>query len=114
MGKLELLYKALKAGKELKGMLKTFAAEKGTPKNAEACKAQIAKLGDRIQKDELKMQARDDNKSVALGTSRINYMDPRITISWCKLKDVPIEKIFQSNLQAKFNWAMNNEPDWKF
>lgn len=55
MGKLELLYKALKAGKELKGMLKTFAAEKGAPKNAEACKAHIAKLKDRIQKDELKM-----------------------------------------------------------
>ena len=62
----------------------------------------------------MKLQAREDNKSVALGTSRINYMDPRITISWCKLKDVPIEKIFQANLQAKFNWAMHNEPDWKF
>lgn len=44
--------------------------------------------------DDLKIQTREANKSVALGTSRINYMDPRITISWCKTKDVPIEKIF--------------------
>ena len=92
--KLEDLQKALKSGRELKGYLKTLSQEKGAPKNFEACKAQIAKLRDRVQKEELKMQAREDNKSVALGTSRINYMDPRITISWCKIKDVPIEKIF--------------------
>ena len=48
MNKLELLLKALKSGKELKGMLKTFTAEKGTPKNVEACKAQIEKMKDRI------------------------------------------------------------------
>uniref|UniRef100_A0A7S3I7F4 Topoisomerase I C-terminal domain-containing protein n=1 Tax=Favella ehrenbergii TaxID=182087 RepID=A0A7S3I7F4_9SPIT len=112
--KLEDLAKALKSGKELKGYLKTLSQEKGAPKNVDACKAQIAKLRERVQKEEMKMQAREDNKSVALGTSRINYMDPRITISWCKMKDVPIEKIFQSNLQAKFNWAMNNDPEWQF
>mmetsp|Transcript_5816 Transcript_5816/g.7855 ORF Transcript_5816/g.7855 Transcript_5816/m.7855 type:complete len:129 (+) Transcript_5816:1692-2078(+) len=112
--KLEDLAKALKSGKELKGYLKTLSQEKGAPKNVDACKAQIAKLRERVQKEEMKMQAREDNKSVALGTSRINYMDPRITISWCKMKDVPIEKIFQSNLQAKFNWAMNNNPEWQF
>ena len=115
--KLEALQKALKAGKDpkdFKGYLKTLSQEKGAPKNANACKTQISKLRERVQKEEIKMQTREDNKSVALGTSRINYMDPRITISWCKMKDVPIEKIFQSNLQAKFNWAMNNDPEWKF
>lgn len=28
--------------------------------------------------------AQDDNKQVALGTAKINYMDPRITVAWCK------------------------------
>jgi len=51
---------------------------------------------------------------VALGTSRINYMDPRITISWCKQKEVPIEKIFATTLRSKFAWAMSNEPNWNF
>ena len=41
-------------------------------------------------------------------------MDPRISISWCKAKEVPIEKIFQKTLQSKFAWAMSNEPDWEF
>ena len=53
--KLEDLLKAYRAGKELKGHLKTFAAEKSAPKNDVACKAAIAKLRDRIQKDEQKM-----------------------------------------------------------
>ena len=114
MKKLEDLMKALKSGKELKGYLKTLHAEKGAPKTFESCKTQIAKLKERIQKDEIALQTRKDNSSVALGTSRINYMDPRITISWCKLKDVPIEKIFQANLQSKFNWAMSSEPDYEF
>ena len=114
MKKMEQLGKALKSGKELKGYLKNMSQEKGAPKTADACKTQISKLKATIQKEEIKLQARENNKSVALGTSRINYMDPRITISWCKMKDVPIEKIFQSNLQAKFNWAMGNEPEWKF
>jgi len=35
-----------------------------------------------------------EGKNLALGTSKINYMDPRITISWCKSHEVPIEKIF--------------------
>lgn len=41
----------------------------------------------------LDMRVKDDLKTVALGTSKINYMDPRITVAWCKLHEVPIEKV---------------------
>jgi len=51
---------------------------------------------------------------VALGTSKINYMDPRITISWCKKKEMPIEKVFQTTLRSKFAWAMGTDPDYAF
>ena len=47
-----------------------------------------------MKKEEDKLTERKANMNIAMGTSRINYMDPRITISWCKMKDVPIEKIF--------------------
>lgn len=33
---------------------------------------------------EIKLKDLDANKLVALGTSKINYMDPRITVAWCK------------------------------
>jgi DNA topoisomerase-1 len=45
---------------------------------------------------------------------QINYMDPRITVAWCKRNEVPIEKVFSKTLRDKFNWAMAVEPDWEF
>ena len=49
----------------------------------------------KIEKMERDMQTKEDMKTVALGTSKINYMDPRITVAWCKRHDVPIEKVYK-------------------
>ena len=48
------------------------------------------------------------------GTSKINYMDPRITAAWCKAVECPIEKVFQETLRKKFPWAMSVPSTWKF
>lgn len=51
------------------------------------------------------MTTKEDLKTVALGTSKINYMDPRITVAWCKRHEVPIEKVkafLQTNSQRWF------------
>ena len=68
----------------------------------------------KIAKMELDLKQRDDNKEVSLGTSKINYMDPRISVAWCKRNNVPIEKIFSKTLRDKFNWAMAVDPEWEF
>ena len=47
----------------------------------------------KIDKVKLNMQTKDDMKTIALGTSKINYLDPRITVAWCKRHEVPIEKV---------------------
>ena len=78
----------------MKGALKVFANEKGTPKTLEACVSKIEKTKEQIAAKEFNVKNKEDNKSVALGTSKINYMDPRISISWCKEKEVPIERVF--------------------
>jgi DNA topoisomerase-1 len=49
-----------------------------------------------------------------LGTSKINYIDPRITFAWCKKYEVPVEKMFNKSLREKFKWATTVEADWKF
>lgn len=69
---------------------------------------------EKIAKMEMDLKHRDDNKEVSLGTSKINYMDPRISVAWCKRNEVPIEKIFSKTLRDKFNWAMAVPPDWEF
>jgi hypothetical protein len=42
---------------------------------------------------EMDKNTKEDLKTVALGTSKINYLDPRITVAWCKRHEVPIEKV---------------------
>lgn len=74
----------------------------------------IAKLEKRIKSEEKKVNEREDNKAIALGTSKLNYNDPRITVRWCKLNEVPIEKVFSKTVRSKFPWAMYTELDWKF
>jgi len=63
---------------------------------------------------EMDKKIKEDLKTVALGTSKINYLDPRITVAWCKTHEVPIEKIFSKTILAKFGWAMDVEPEFRF
>ncbi|XP_009120049.1 DNA topoisomerase 1 beta [Brassica rapa] len=80
----------------------------------EALEKKIMQTNAKIEKMERDMQTKEDMKTVALGTSKINYMDPRITVAWCKRHDVPIEKIFNKSLLAKFAWAMDVDPEFRF
>eukprot|EP00980_Cylindrotheca_fusiformis_P016400 scaffold4887_cov118-Cylindrotheca_fusiformis.AAC.10 len=83
------------------------------PTKAQVIK-RITNWGNKITKMEMDLKHKDDNKEVSLGTSKINYMDPRITVAWCKRNEVPIEKVFSKTLRDKFNWAMAVEPQWEF
>mmetsp|Transcript_14121 Transcript_14121/g.30202 ORF Transcript_14121/g.30202 Transcript_14121/m.30202 type:complete len:730 (-) Transcript_14121:291-2480(-) len=74
----------------------------------------IATLKDRLAKHELQMSMKEELKTVSLGTSKINYLDPRITIAWCKTYDVQIHVVFPKALLEKFNWAMEVEPEFRF
>lgn len=91
---LEDLRKLIKAGKDAatqgSAELRKFVKDnsKGVPKTLEQCQAKVLKLKQQIEQEEVKKQHKEDNKNVALGTSKINYMDPRITIAWCKRNEV--------------------------
>ena len=84
------------------------------PASQEAARRAITRTQTTVKNMEIKLKMKDENKTVALGTSKINYMDPRITVAWCKRNEVPIEKVFPKTLRAKFIWAMYAEPEWSF
>ena len=48
-----------------------------------------------------------ENKEIALGTSKLNYLDPRISVAWCRKWDVPVEKIYNKTQREKFAWAID-------
>ncbi|MQL82354.1 hypothetical protein Taro_014828, partial [Colocasia esculenta] len=91
-------------------------AEGKTKRNlsSEALEKKLTQLDAKIEKIELDIKLKDDLKTVALGTSKINYLDPRISVAWCKRHEVPIEKIFNKSLLAKFAWAMDADPSFRF
>ncbi|CRK47074.1 hypothetical protein BN1723_007332 [Verticillium longisporum] len=74
------------------------------------------KIEERAKNLELQAQDRDGNKEVALGTSKLNYIDPRLTVVFSRKFDVPIEKFFSKTMREKFNWAIQSVDDdtWEF
>ncbi|PKH63912.1 hypothetical protein CRG98_050227 [Punica granatum] len=80
----------------------------------ESIQKKITQIEAKIEKMERDKDTKEDLKTVALGTSKINYLDPRITVAWCKRHEVPIEKMFNKSLLAKFAWAMDVEPNFRF
>ncbi|QHO15766.1 DNA topoisomerase [Arachis hypogaea] len=59
----------------------------------------ISQTNAKIEKMERDMKTKEDLKTVALGTSKINYLDPRITVAWCKRNEVPIEKVIVGEIK---------------
>ncbi|XP_041990284.1 DNA topoisomerase 1 alpha-like isoform X2 [Salvia splendens] len=82
--------------------------------NPDSLEKKISQTTAKIEKMERDKDTKEDLKTVALGTSKINYLDPRITVAWCKRHEVPIEKIFNKSLLAKFAWAMDVDPGFRF
>lgn len=106
----------IKTGKKKKRKKKKDKTpeKKKREKSVEQLLNAIKKKKDQLRKKELQKAMKVDNKEVALGTSKINYMDPRITVAWCKRLQVPIEKIFNKSLLDKFPWAMQSVTSYDF
>lgn len=75
----------------------------------------LEKLDQRINAMLFQAADKENNKEVALGTSKINYIDPRLTVVFSKKFDVPIEKFFSKTLREKFEWAVKSvDENWEF
>lgn len=73
-----------------------------------------ATIKEKIQKYKAKKELKKSLKNISLGTSKINYIDPRITIAFMKKYDLPIEKVFPKTLQTKFKWAFDVDDNFSF
>jgi len=99
-------------GKELL-TLKDLEKSKRQP-TMERLEKQYDTLSKRIKAQQLLLIDKDENKTTALGTSKINYIDPRISAAWCYKYNVPIEKIFNKSLRNKFKWAVEVDENFVF
>uniref|UniRef100_A0A8C2JSI3 DNA topoisomerase I n=1 Tax=Cyprinus carpio TaxID=7962 RepID=A0A8C2JSI3_CYPCA len=108
---LDLAKKELKqAKKEAKGSSdnKLLIVVEKKKKAVQRCEEQLLKM-------EVQATDREENKQIALSTSKLNYLDPRISVAWCKNMEVPLDKIYNKTLRDKFAWAIDmTEHDFVF
>lgn len=45
-------------------------------------KAAVKRCEEQLLKMEIQATDREENKQIALGTSKLNYLDPRISVAW--------------------------------
>ncbi|NIG59108.1 DNA topoisomerase I, mitochondrial [Pontoporia blainvillei] len=71
---------------------KSFLENRGRP---------LEKLEEQFGRLRLQATDKEESKQVALGTSKLNYLDPRISVTWCKRFGVPVEKIYNKTQREK-------------
>lgn len=98
--------------KELKAELKELQKELKQAKDEGKKTATIEK---KIATRKRQVETKSDTLSVAINTSKTNYIDPRIIVSWSKKYEVPINKTYTPTMQKKFSWAINTiNSDWDY
>uniref|UniRef100_A0A8C2G0U0 DNA topoisomerase I n=1 Tax=Cyprinus carpio TaxID=7962 RepID=A0A8C2G0U0_CYPCA len=103
--------KELKAAKADAKMLRDEKSKKAV----ETKKKAVQRISEQLMKLEVQATDREENKQIALGTSKLNYLDPRISVAWCKKWAVPIEKIYNKTQREKFAWAIDmTDEDFEF
>lgn len=74
----------------------------------------IQKLNAKITTLTIKKETKQKMKNVSLGTSKNNYIDPRIIFAFIKKFNIPKEKLFNQALLKRFEWAQDVSKDFKF
>lgn len=98
--------------KELKKELKDLYAEL---RQAESDGKKTAAIEKKIDTRKRQIETKSDTLSVAINTSKTNYIDPRIIVSWSKKYNLPINKTYTQTMQKKFSWAINTiSDDWDY
>ncbi|KZM27224.1 DNA topoisomerase [Ascochyta rabiei] len=112
----ERLEKAYELAAKYKKENKTGKVEaEGKGPSIDKLETAVDKLNQRIENMKVQLEDKEGNKEVALGTSKINYIDPRLTVVFSKKFDVPIERFFSKTLREKFDWAIKSvDEDWEF
>ena len=88
-------------------MKKNFNFELFLLRKFESKENALEKLKEGLRKLEIQVTDKEENKDIALGTSKLNYLDPRISVAWCKKNNVGIEKIYSKTQRDKFRWAID-------
>ena len=100
--------------KELHKKKRKIQEKKGRSSSKESKTDKINKIINKIKLLKLKKNSKSAAKNVSLGTSKLNYIDPRIVIAFSKKFEIPLEKLFSKTEINRFEWAKSVEMSYRF
>lgn len=103
--------------KKIDDMIKKLRDKKRKLSNSKTSKdkmIKIKKIDAKIITLKLKKETKGKMKNVSLGTSKTNYIDPRIIFGFIKKYNIPEEKLFTKQLITRFEWASKVNKDYSF
>lgn len=74
----------------------------------------VTKIESKIKLEKIKKENKSMMKNISLGTSKTNYIDPRIIFAFIKKYKIPPEKLFTKILLERFEWASNVDDNFRF
>jgi DNA topoisomerase-1 len=77
-------------------------------------KEKVNAIKKKIELIKINRESRLKMKNVSLGTSKQNYIDPRIIFAFIKKYDIPQERLFTEQLLKRFEWASLVDADFRF
>lgn len=81
------------------------------PTNPESTQKKIDAAQKKLEKLEADKIDKGEGAQIQNSTSKINYMDPRITIAFCMKTGLPLKQVFTATLIEKFAWAIAEVED---
>ena len=74
----------------------------------------ITRYNQKIKVAKARLALKNEMKDISLTTSKVNYIDPRVVVSFAKYFNIPLGKFYSSSLLKKFNWAFETDVDYRF
>merc|ERR1712216_754930 len=61
------------------------------------------------------IESKENVLDIAMNTSKLNYIDPRIVVSWCSKHNLPLSKVYSKALENIYKWAIDSTPlNWDY
>ena len=77
-------------------------------------KKKVTSINNKIKILKLKKETKIKMSGVSLGTSKDNYIDPRIIFAFMQKYDIPYDKLIRKSSQKRFDWAASIKKDYIF
>jgi len=106
--------------KEIVSKINKYKREKSKKieedKNSKNINKKISKLKEKLKQIKKKKTLQSEGKILSVGTSKLNYIDPRIIIAFIKNVGLfdEINKFYTKTHQEQIKWALEVDADFKF